>query len=174
MIQETLFNIPFYTIPTLNWSEKKKTLIKLLKAYPDKKHGIQSFHTNRQSDRTGLKEAFSNIINEELSMLSQRIKKDIQIIDLWSVTYKQGEYHTPHNHGSTGLTGILYLQFPKDSPPTNYIQPWNDYITDRTIYYPLPVQEGQIVVVPRFISHFSPPTDTKKIKQIISWDMNIL
>lgn len=174
MIQETLFNIPFYTIPTLNWSEKKKTLIKLFKAYPDKKHGIQSFHTNRQSDRTGLKEAFSNIINEELNMLSQRIKKDIQLIDLWSVTYKQGEYHTPHNHGSTGLTGILYLQFPKDSPPTNYIQPWNDYITDRTIYYPLPVQEGQIVVVPRFISHFSSPTETKKIKQIISWDMNIL
>ena len=72
-----------------------------------------------------------------------------------------------------GLTGILYLQLPKGAPVTNYIQPWNDYITDRTIYYPLPVQEGQIVVVPRFINHFSPPLETKKVKQIISWDMNI-
>ena len=173
MIQETLFNIPYYTIPTLNWSEKKKSLTKLFKSYPDKKHGIQTFHTNRQSDRTGLLEAFTNFLGEELNMLSQKIKKDLAVTDIWSVTYKQGEYHSPHNHGSTGLTGILYLQLPKGSPVTNYIQPWNDYTTDRTIYYPLPVQEGQIVVVPRFINHFSPPLETKKVKQIISWDMNI-
>lgn len=174
MIQETLFSIPYYTIPTLNWSIKKKSLQKLLKGYPDKKHGIQTFATNRQSDRSGLVEAFSNILGEELNMLSQKIKRDIAISDVWSVTYKQGEFHSPHNHGSLGLTGILYLQFPKDGPVTQYVQPWNDYVNDTTIYYPLPVQEGQIVIVPKFIQHFTMPLVGKKTKQVISWDMNVM
>jgi hypothetical protein len=89
------------------------------------------------------------------------------------VTYKNGDYHTPHNHGSTGLSGILYLNLDKKSPPTTYLQPWNDWYSDRTIMYPMPVQEGQIVVIPQFINHFSEPNKAKKIKRIISWDMKV-
>lgn len=93
--------------------------------------------------------------------------------DIWSVSYKKGDYHTPHNHGATGLTGILYLNMPEDGPVTQYIQPWNDWQSDRTIYYPLPVVEGTIVVVPKFVRHFTEPSKSKKIKRIISWDMKI-
>jgi len=174
MIEETLFKIPYWTIPTLNFKEKKKKLTNMLKAYPDKKHGIQTFSTNRQTNRSGLSDKFAEICGEELNMLSDKIKKDIKIDDIWSVSYKTGEYHSPHNHGSTGLTGILYLQMDNKTPKTSYIQPWNDYITDNTIYYPLPVTEGTIVVVPQFIHHFSPPNTSKKMKRIISWDMSIV
>ena len=173
MIEETLFRIPYWTIPTLNFSEKKKTLTTLLKGYPEKRHGLQTFATNRQSDRSNLAEAFANICGEELNMLSTKLKKDIEITDIWSVTYKNGDYHTPHNHGSTGLSGILYLNLDKNSPSTTYLQPWNDWYSDRTIMYPMPVQEGQIVVIPQFINHFSEPNKAKKIKRIISWDMKI-
>ena len=174
MIEETLFRVPYWTIPTLNFSKKKQQLLTLLKGYPDKRHGMQTFSTNRQSDRSNLAEAFASICGEELNMLSQKIKKDIQIEDIWSVSYKRGEYHTPHNHGATGLTGILYLQQDKKAPVTQYIQPWNDWYSDRTIYYPLPVQEGQIIVVPKFIRHFTEPSKSAKIKKIISWDMKII
>jgi hypothetical protein len=54
------------------------------------------------------------------------------------------------------------------------MQPWNDYITDRTVYLPIPVQEGTIVVVPQFIQHFSLPNESKKIKRIISWDLSVI
>ena len=174
MIEETLFRIHYWTIPTLNFSEKKKTLTTLLKGYPEKRHGMQTFATNRQSDRSNLAEAFANICGEELNMLSQKIKKDIQIEDIWSVSYKRGEYHTPHDHGSVGLTGILYLQMDNKAGVTQYIQPWNDWYSDRTIYYPLPVQEGQIVVLPKFIRHFTEPSKSAKLKRIISWDMKIV
>ena len=173
MIPSNLFSIPMWHVPTLNFSKKKKQLETLCKSFPEKKHGMQPFATNRQSDRTGFAEAFSQICGQELNMLSQKIKKDIQIEDIWSVSYKRGDYHTPHNHGATGLTGILYLNMPKDGALTQYIQPWNDYINDNTIYYPLPVQEGSIVVVPKFVRHFTEPHKSKKIKRIISWDMKI-
>ena len=174
MIPGNLFTIPMWSIPCLNFSKKKKQLEKLVKAFPEKKHGMQPFATNRQSDRSGFAQAFSNICGEELNMLSGKLKKDIQIEDIWSVSYKKGDYHTPHNHGATGLTGILYLNMPKDGPVTQYIQPWNDWQTDRTIYYPLPVREGSIVVVPKFVRHFTEPNNLTKLKRIISWDMKIL
>ena len=59
MIQETLFNIPYYTLPTLNFKVKKKKLTNLLKSYPEKKTGIQPFSTNRQHDRSGFADAFA-------------------------------------------------------------------------------------------------------------------
>ena len=173
MIPGNLFTIPMWSIPTLNFSKKKKQLEKLCKGFPEKKRGMQSFATNRQSDRTGFAQAFTHIIGEELNMLSKKLKKDIEIEDIWSVSYKKGDYHTPHNHGATGLTGILYLNMPEGSALTQYIQPWNDWISDRTIYYPLPAKEGAIVVMPKFIRHFTEPHKETKIKRIISWDMKI-
>ena len=174
MILKNLFNIPMWSIPTLNFSKKKKQLEQLVKGFPEKKHGLQTFATNRQSDRTGFVEAFSNICGEELNMLSKKLQKDIQIEDIWSVSYKKGDYHTPHDHGSTGLAGILYLNMPKKAPVTQYIQPWNDWYSDRTIYYTLPVNEGTIVVTPKFVRHFTEPNKDTKIKRVISWDMKIL
>lgn len=174
MIPGNLFSIPMWSLPCLNFSTKKKQLEQLVKSFPERKHGIQTFATNRQKDRSGFAEAFSKICGDELNMLSQKIKKDIQIEDIWSVSYKKGDYHTPHDHGSTGLSGILYLNMPKKAPVTQYLQPWNDWYSDRTIYYPYPVSEGMIVVVPKFVRHFTEPSKETKIKRIISWDMKIL
>ena len=174
MIESNLFTIPMWSIPTLNFSQKKKELEKLCKSFPEKKHGMQTFATNRQSDRSGFPEAFNSICGEELGMLSQKLKKDIQIEDIWSVAYKRGEYHTPHNHGGTGLTGILYLNMDKKAGVTQYIQPWNDWYSDRTIYYPLQVNEGDIVIIPKFVRHFTEPSKSAKVKRIISWDMKII
>ena len=129
------------------------------------------------------KTSLDYMLDNILELSYQDIPKDIytsiyelyqiQLEDIWSISYKKGEYHTPHDHGSTGLTGIIYLKMPKDGAVTQYIQPWNDWYSDRTIYYPLPVKEGDIVVVPKFVRHFTEPSKSKKIKRIISWDMKI-
>jgi|TARA_B110000977_G_C10785607_1_gene380384 hypothetical protein len=174
MIEQSLFNIPYYTTPILDFKVKKKKLVNLLKSYPEKKHGMQTFFTNRQSNRDGLVEGFTELISKELNMLTQKIKAGISIMDVWSVTYAKNDYHSPHNHGSTGLAGILYLDLPKDSPITSYIQPWQDYVNDTTIFNPLLVTEGEIVIVPQSVLHFSSPNKSINKKRIISWDMNIL
>ena len=174
MIPGNLFTIPMWSLPTLNFSKKKKQLEQLCKSFPETRQGMQTFATNRQRERPGFSQAFSEICKDELTMLSKKLERNLQIDDIWSVSYKKGEYHTPHNHGALGLTGILYLNLPKDGAVTQYIQPWNDWKSDRTIYYPLPVKEGSIVIVPKFVRHFTEPSRSKKIKRIISWDMSIV
>ena len=63
MIQESMFNIPYWTLPTLNFSEKKKKLQALCKRHPESKHGIQTFSTNRQSPRMSFFSTSDNIFN---------------------------------------------------------------------------------------------------------------
>ena len=173
MIRDNLFEIPMWSLPCLNFKKKKEQLVKLLKLYPEKRIGIQNFATNRQTERPNLKEAFSNIIEEELTMLVNTLKTDVVIEDIWSVSYKKGDYHSPHNHGTIGYAGILYLEFPEGSQPTSYIQPWQNINNDTTMFNSLPVKEGDIVIVPKFVNHFSAPHKGKKQNRIISWDMKI-
>ena len=184
MIQKSLFNIPCWKIQIINFEEKKKKLTKLLESYPEEPIDIknwsnisshlQEFTTNRQTDRSGLAEQFSSIMNKELEDISKSIKKDFAIPEIWSISYGKGDYHSPHNHSSIGLTGILYLDLPKDSPVTTYIQPWNDYEQDTAELVVLPMSEGDIAIMPSFILHFSRPNKSNSKKRIISWDMKII
>ena len=105
---------------------------------------------------------------------SKEIKTDFAITEIWSISYDKGDNHSPHNHGSTGLSGILYLDLPKDSPETVYIQPWNDYVDDTVKYVRISITEGDIIIVPSFVMHYSKPNKSNSKKRIISWDMKIL
>ena len=174
MKKDNLFNIPFWKMQTINFEEKKKELIKLLESYPEEKKGLQEFATNRQSDRSGLVEQFGSIMNQELEDFSKEIKKDFTIHEIWSITYGKGDHHISHNHGSWGLSGILYLDLPTGSPVTSYIQPWNDYENDTIQHVKISIVEGNIIIVPSFILHFSEPNKSNSKKRIISWDMKIL
>ena len=176
LIRESLFNIPFWKIQTINFEEKKKELVELLESCPEERTELQEFATNRQSDRSGLVEGFLSIMSEEVETLSKTIfeKVDIAIPEMWSISYDKGDYHPPHNHSSMGLSGVLYLDFPKNSPVTVYIQPWNNYVNDNVQYYVVDVAEGDIVISPSFIIHFTEPNKLNSKKRIISWDMKIL
>ena len=89
-----------------------------------------------------------------------------------AVTYDKGHYHVPHNHGSKGYAGIIYLQIKKDSPKTTYIQPWNDE-KDKSVLYTPEVKEGDIMIVPQFLMHYTTPNTTYIKKRIISFDFKL-
>jgi hypothetical protein len=174
IIQKSLFNIPCWKIQITNFEEKKKELVELLESYPEEKKGIETFATNRHSDRFGFVRRFVSIMNEEVDLFAKDIKKDFAIHEMWSVIYDKEDEQWPHNHGSWGLTGILYLDLSENCSPTEYIQPWNDYEDDKTIVFTVDVAEGDIVIVPSFILHFSKPNKSNSKKRIIAWDMKIL
>ena len=175
MIQKrSLFNIPFWQIKIINFEEKKNELTKLLESYPEERKGLQEFATNRQIGPSDLINGFFSIMNQELEAFSREIEKEYTITDLWSLSYNRGDFHPAHNHSSMGLSGILYLDLPKDSSETTYIQPWNDYENDTVSHMAIPLVEGDMIIVPSFILHFSNPNKSENIKRIISWDMKIL
>lgn len=169
---EQLFQIPLIAVDINDWKNKKNTIIELFEDYPEKKIGIQNFHTNKEIVDAAAMISFTNIFNDELKEIANYFKKDITLASVWTVTYEIGDYQTVHNHGSIGLTGIIYLDHNEHSPKTMFVQPWNDCFSDRTIYGNFDDIEGKMILVPSFVNHFSGPVIEGK-KRIISFDLKI-
>lgn len=173
--QSNLFTVPIWRLKVDKFKDKKLKLQKLFSKFKEEENIYAKFETNKILTRTLTPNTvigeFAEIIQDELHEFQQTLKKDFSINDVWSVSYAENAHHPIHSHGSTGLSGILYLDLPIDSPYTTYVQSWNDAESDCTIYNNLNVLEGDITIVPSYVLHYSSPNKSKEIKRIISWDM---
>jgi hypothetical protein len=167
------FQIPIITLDVSNWTVKKNKVSNIFKNYPEQKIGIQNFYTNKHLVDMELIEKFANIFNEEFTEITNFYKKDIKITSVWTVTYKTGDYQSVHNHSSTGFTGIMYLDHNKHTPKTMFVQPWNDMITDETVYGIPDSFDKKIIIVPSFVNHFSNPVTGNNKKRILSFDFKL-
>ena len=165
---EPIFKIDFLKIECSDFKNKKEKIKKVLKKYPEVRQ--QNFSTSRFKD--GFCKEFKEIFKDELKIVRRKHDDFIDLYGAWSVTYKKGDYHAPHNHGSRGYCGILYLDMHKDSPPTTYIQPWNDDNDKSRLFRPS-VNEGDIVIIPQFLYHYTEPNLLKFKKRIISFDFKL-
>jgi len=174
---EPMFHLPKWTLTINNFKTKKKQLTELLGEYPDKPNPFGNFLTNRAGceDDGGndLKEKFILILEEELKELTKAVQKNIMVTSVWSATYPQHTYHPIHNHGSSGLSGIIYLDYDPKHPHTIFVCPWNNWITDETLLSPPKVEEGQLVIVPSMVLHYTEPNLLSKPKKIIGFDTKL-
>ena len=184
-----MFNIPVWTKEIQNFENGiKNKLTNLLIEFPETRHANNNFFTNRSKLKLGgvahektstLCDEFSKIISTELNDLTKSLceysKKNLSLVveDVWSVTYYEGDYQRMHNHSSTGLSGILFIDSPDDGPNLDILQPWDDWISDNTSILSVKFKSGAMVVFPSFVKHSSEPNKSKQTKRIISWDMKI-
>ena len=175
---ELLFHVPLYSYRVENWEEKKKNFISKIDQNDNfVYYELNEFKTDRHTAKNNYITDFETIFYDELTeFLRDANLKYLRIKDIWTLKYtKIHENHCPHNHSSTGYTGLLYLEY--DSlvhEPTKFIGPWNDPITDRTmissISNPTP---GVIYIWPSFILHYVEYMKTDKLRMVTSWDMEV-
>jgi len=91
----------------------------------------------------------------------------IDLSRLWYQQYKKGQTHGWHEH-ARNYTGVYYLEFPKNSEPTQFLAPQNLHQS-----FSLKAQEGDILIFPSFIIHRSAPMKINKRKTIISWNIDL-
>tara|TARA_B100000424_G_C22773698_1_gene416494 strand:+ start:126 stop:707 length:582 start_codon:yes stop_codon:yes gene_type:complete len=178
MLQKTLFDIPIWVKEIENFDSMKSKIYKELSKFPEERN--HKFLTNRVIKRDGLSETFSKIIYKELKELFESVKKyrpeikDLAVVDVWSVSYDKGDYQATHNHSSTGLSGLLYLENPSDGPDLNIVMPFTDWIDDTTRYYSVKYKVGTMMVMPSFLLHSSEVNLSDQPKRVISWDMKLI
>jgi len=165
---EPIFKIEFFKIKCIKFKQKKLAIEKILKSYPET--FFFNFYSNRNN--VNITEELKQIFKDELKLISTKFNNKISVQRAWSVTYNKGHYHLPHNHGSHGYAAILYLRMKKDSPKTTYIQPWNNE-KDKSVLYTPNVEEGDIMIVPQFLTHYTEPNKISFKKRIISFDFII-
>ena len=162
---EPIFKIEFFKIKCIDFAKKKQLIETVLKQYPEAP--LENFYTNR--NRANFLDDFQKIFKDEISLVNKKYNRKIHLYNLWSVSYKKGNYHVPHNHGSKGYCGILYLNMKEKSPLTTYIQPWQTEMDTTKLYKPK-VVEGDIMIVPQFIYHYTEQNTINFNKRIISFD----
>ena len=161
------FKIDFIKIKTNGFFLKRKLIKKELKKFPEKR--FPNFSSNKE--KCNIDSAFVKIFEDEFLKISKHFNSMMNLHRSWSATYSKGDYHVPHNHGAKGYCGILYLDMHEKSPVTVYMQPWNNH-EDHSILYEPKVEEGDIIIVPQFVTHFTRPNLMSFKKRVISFDFN--
>jgi hypothetical protein len=171
-MKEVLFQVPMFYYQISKWKSKKRKLLKLLKDYPVSPKKNQFFLTNRQGPRKNLTTKFCEIFKPELEQFSKDTQRDVAVHEVWSIQYHQHDYQITHNHGSTGYSGLLYVNYnPKKHRANTYMQPWNHIESNDSVFNRPPVKEGTLVIVPSFINHFVIPNQSNELREVIGFDM---
>jgi len=106
---DVLFKIPILNFFIKDFKLKQKQVEKVLKKYPE--HRLNGpFFTNRGETDISFMHTFNEIFKKEFEYMCQSLESNLVLTDVWSVSYKKGDYHVPHNHGSKGYSAILYLR----------------------------------------------------------------
>jgi hypothetical protein len=133
-----LFEYPTYQYQIKDWEFKKKGLLKRIKEEKFVRTDLQTFETDRQTNKKSYLHYFQDLIKDELWEFVQEAQVTCSMTDCWTVRYQKGDHQTIHNHKSWGFTGILYVDFdPKVHTPTCFVAPWQDPRSDTTsLAYP--------------------------------------
>jgi len=168
-----LFEYPTYKYHIKDWEFKKKGLLKRLKDEKFIRTNLQTFETDRQTNKKSYLRYFQDLINDELSQFCLEAQVTCSMTDVWTVRYQKGDQQTVHNHRSWGFTGVLYVDFdPKVHTPTCFVAPWQDPRNDTTtLVMPPDIKEGDMIIVPSYTLHFVKPNNVRKQRTIISFDL---
>ena len=172
-----LFRVPLFVYFVQDWENKKKQFYPYIERTDFRYQNNKDFQTDRFSKRYDYRQDFAHIFSEELEQFRSEVDvKTVALKSIWSTKYTNpSENHCPHNHSSSGYTGILYLDYDSEvHSATTFISPWNDPVEDTSILTRLPhPAEGIIYIWPSFVLHYCESMRTSKMRTIVSWDMEL-
>ena len=174
-MKEIMFSIPYWKFALTDWEEKKKNIQVLLEQYPCIKHEGQNFLTNRRLPRgsaTLFLKGCLDLFAEPLHEFTNEIKTNLEISKAFATAYDKGQEQILHNHGKSLFSAMIYVDLdPIDHSPTVYKQPFNQFDSANVCFLKLKTQEGDMIIVPSAIEHFSPVNSSSKRKTVIALDL---
>ena len=106
-------------------------------------------------------------LNEHLKNWMKQFKYEtFTIHEIWFQQYATGGKHSWHVHGCN-FTSVYFLDLPGETPVTQWIDPVPGNAHNFN------VQEGDIITFTSWTVHRAPINQTKEIKTIISWNMDV-
>ena len=97
--------------------------------------------------------------------------KFTRVTSLWCQKYKAGDCHSPHDHGSTGFSAVLYAKLHPDvHPSTEFFSPFPTESGHKT-NISLKVEEGDLIIFPAHLLHMAPPHYSDKMRVIFSFNL---
>lgn len=171
-----VLTIDFYLFDVKNWQTKKAEFQNVLYTTPKRQFThtdpMIKFHTDRSEK--DYREEFSKIFDEELREIEQELQCDLVVQDAWSVLYKKGDFHSPHNHADANFSAVLYFDYNfMEHTGTSVILQNTNPRTNMTDIITPDVVEGQILVFPSHLLHFTSPHYSDTPRGIVAFDLKV-
>ena len=91
-----LFEYPTYQYQIKDWEFKKKGLLKRLKEEKFMRTSLQTFETDRQTNKKTYLHYFQDLIKPELFEFCQEAQVSCSMTDCWAVRYQKGDLSLIH------------------------------------------------------------------------------
>lgn len=174
-MKNSIFHNYCYQYASEDWSNKKKFINKWLDNAVFEKDEMQTFSSDRNTNQNRYLEEFGSLFKNELNSFANELGRQIKLKNLWMVKYEKEDWHPPHTHGSTGYSGIIFVEYDENEhTPPYFIDPINDRFTDRTNYIIPNVYEGDIVLMRSNVLHFTYPNKSQKNRIILGFDVDVI
>jgi hypothetical protein len=175
---ENMFSIPIFHFHVNDWEIKKEKIIDIAsKANMTKDIGGDYCSHDYFDNQQSYSHELMPLVIPESQRLVDHIGSDIRysVDRFWFESSSYGECHTPHNHGSTGFSAVMFVDYDeKEHEPTNFLCPFNNFLNGVDLkYIPPDITSGSVIFFPSAIHHFTTPNRSHKSRLILSWNMNI-
>lgn len=172
---ENIFYIPLLHLSVRDWENKKKILLEVIKNNPIKPSDDENILTNYHQHKGDLNETIERLFEEEIKSFCECFGFVYYRVSMsWFQIAEKGHHHGVHNHGSTGYSSVCYLEYDEDvHTPTEFIAPFNNFITGEGLYHSPKVSEGSIIFFPSNLMHFTDINKSDKKRVIISFNIDV-
>jgi len=174
-----MFKVPLLHLQVRNWKKKKEILLEMVNNSNliIKGDNVKSdYHTQNDNQTMGEhNNSILEVLKEEIEIFCNYFKFNYyEITESWFETAKKGNDHAVHNHGATGYSCVCYVDYIKDAhTPTQFVSPFNNFLTGTLLQYISEVEEGSIIFFPSVIMHYTKPNNSKIERTILSFNLDV-
>lgn len=172
-----MFSIPIIHYQVRDWTVNKKRILDALPdesdyLEPDGSHYTDFFEErdDKETELPSYAETVIDIIKPHLADFTN--KRRVEFTDMWFQKYDNGMQHGMHNHGHSGWSCVLYVEYdPQVHLPTTFYSPFNNPWSGRLQIFEPPVREGDLVIFPSTVAHNAPENKSDKRRTIVSFNI---
>ena len=167
-----MFSIPLTRYKCSWWKQKRETLLRLLDEQELCQGDEQVLSDYRSSEK--YIDTISDILSDELSWFAHDYKCQPLIVRAWYERALPYMYHPTHNHGHGGWSAVVFIEYNKKwHTPTQFIAPFDHFITGEPLIYSPTVEEGDIILFPSFIHHYTHPHTSEERRTVLSFNVTV-
>lgn len=177
MTVETMFSVPIIYYPIKDWSVNKK---RILDALPDEEGLLEpdgSLYTDFFEERVDKEDKLPSYADVVIDIIKPYLadftdQRRVEFTDMWYQYQNPGIDHGCHNHGHSGWSSVIYVEFdPVVHQGTQFYSPFNNPWNGNLELYIPPVDEGSMVIFPSTIIHESLKNNSDKRRTIVSYNL---
>ena len=175
MTLHSMFSVPIIHFEIANWKTNKQKILDVLPEFNQEhfdSNGDQYTDFFHQSEEhlPPYADTVIEILEPYLAEFTER--RRIEFTDMWCQKSVLGMKHGVHNHGHSGWSAVLYVEFdPERHTATKFYSPFNNPWSGILQTFVPPVKEGDLVIFPATISHEAMPNESTTDRTIISFNI---